>query len=190
MNSHLKGFIAVLITAGILGGLWWAYRETLVEGMRPSEGVRLMNAMEEGGVPNVKLQGLDGKVYDLTDFKDKVVIVNFWASWCAPCVEEFPSMAKLAMQFPNDLVILAISGDQDLAAVQAFLKAFPNLAENFKIFLDPELKVAKQFGTQVLPESYVLERGLKVYRKVVGTEKWDAPNALQFFKEITAARAQ
>lgn len=188
MSSHIKGFIAVLIAAGILGSLWWVYRETLIEGMRPSEGVRLMNAMEEGGVPDVKLQGYDGKIYDIKDFKDKVVIVNFWASWCAPCVEEFPSMLKLASQFPKDLVILAISGDQDLAAVQAFLKAFPNLPENFKIFLDPDLKVAKQFGTQVLPESYILERGLKVYRKVVGTEKWDGPNAVQFFKDIIEVR--
>lgn len=184
MNSHIKGFIAVLVVSGVLGALWWQYRETLLEGMQPSESVKQMNAMEEGGVPDVQLPGLDGKAYNIKDFKDKVVIVNFWASWCAPCVEEFPSMLKLAEQLPNDLVILAISGDQDVASVQTFLKVFPQRPDNFKIFMDSDQAIAKKFGTQVLPESYVLTRGLKIFRKVVGTEKWDTPQAVQFFKDI------
>ncbi len=188
MNSHLKGIIGVLIAAGVLGSVWWVYRETLLEGMKASEGARALNEMEEKGVPDVMLTGLDGKSYDIKQFQDKIVIVNFWASWCAPCVEEFPSMLKLAAQLPNDLVIVAISGDQDTSAVQAFLKVFPDRPENFKIFMDSDQAIAKKFGTQVLPESYVLTRGLKIFRKIVGTEKWDTEQAVQFFKDLAALK--
>lgn len=184
MSLHVKAFIAALMMATVLGSVWWIYRETLLEGMQASQGARILNEMEKNGVPDVKLTGLDGQQTDIKEFKDKVVIVNFWASWCAPCVEEFPSMLNLASEFPNDMVILAISGDSDRASVDAFLKAFPKRPANFLIFSDPNQELAKKFGTQVLPESYVLERGLKVYRKVVGTEKWDSPSAIQFFKEM------
>ncbi len=187
MNSHLKGIIGVLIAAGVLGSVWWVYRESLLEGMRASDGARAMNEMEQNGVPQVMLTGLDGKTFDIRQFEDKIVIVNFWASWCAPCVEEFPSMLKLASVLPKDLVILAISGDQDVSAVQAFLKVFPERPENFKIFMDSDQAIAKKFGTQVLPESYVLKRGLKIFRKIVGTEKWDSENAIQFFKAMAEA---
>jgi len=82
------------------------------------------------------------------------------------------------------MVVLAISQDKREDDLKAFMKAFEPLPSNFKILWDPEGEVPKAYGTEVLPESYVISPELKLVRKVVGVEVWDHKEAIQFFSDI------
>src|SRR5690606_28857729 len=115
----------------------------------------------KAGVPVFETQDITGKNINLVDFKNKVVIINFWASWCAPCEREFPSMIRLLKEFPDDLVLLAFSHDKNMEDLESFTKAFQVTdVPNFIVLWDKDRKLADEFGTKVLPESYLLSPGL------------------------------
>jgi thiol-disulfide isomerase/thioredoxin len=185
MKHAIKGFVAVLIFAGLLYLGWVRYEAFLTQGQRPPEGTRILNEMEKTGVPDFSLNDLSGKVVTLSDYKDKIVIVNFWASWCEPCVKEFPSLIRLLNTYPNDLVLLAISADYTLEDLTGFTKAFKvEKVPNFLVMWDEKQTVAEKYGTAVLPESYIIGPNLKLIRKVAGVEEWDTPMAIEFFKHL------
>lgn len=185
MKHLIKGLLAVVVLASVLGVGWWKYREFLTAGMKPTPGTQRLNEMESQGVPNFTTADLLGNQIVLSDFKDKVVIVNFWASWCEPCVEEFPSMVKLVNFFSGQVVMLAISADRKREDIDNFIKTYASsLPKDVIIVWDQDMSLARQFGTQVLPESFVLGKGLKLVRKVAGSEDWFAPGAVQLFQEI------
>ena len=96
MKHAIKGLAVVLVTGGILYFGWVQYEDFLTRGQRPPEGTLKLNEMEKTGVPDFTLKDLEGKDVTLSAYKGKVVIVNFWASWCEPCVKEFPSLIRLA----------------------------------------------------------------------------------------------
>lgn len=185
MKHAFRGLVAVVIFAGLLYAGWMRYEAFLTQGQRPPEGTRILNEMEMSGVPDFTLNDLSGKPIQLTAYNDKIVIVNFWASWCEPCVKEFPSLIRLLNAYPNDLVLLAISADYTLEDLTGFTKAFKvDQVPNFLVMWDEKQTVAAQYGTAVLPESYIIAPNRKLIRKVAGVEEWDTPMALEFFKSI------
>ncbi|MCB9084631.1 MAG: TlpA family protein disulfide reductase [Bdellovibrionaceae bacterium] len=163
---------------------WWKYQEFLMQGSRPPEGTQKLNQMEKKGVPDFTLNTLAGEPIQLSALKDKVVIVSFWATWCEPCVEEFPSLMNLIREFKGDIILLAISADNTLDELKAFIKAFKADDPNIKVMWDKDQKVADLYGTQVLPESYILGYDNTLIRKIAGVDKWDSPQALEYFKDI------
>lgn len=184
MHKHLKGLLSVLVVSGVLWGLWAKYAEVLERGQRPSEGTQKLNKFEIEGVPDFKLLDLKGKEVSLSDFKDKAVIVNFWASWCDPCVQEFPSLLKLIAHFKGEVVIVAISADRTKKDIEDFLKVFKATDPNLVILWDKDQAVAKKFGTSVLPESYILGKNTRFIRKIAGIDDWYNPQAIHFFEEL------
>jgi len=179
-----KGALAVLITAGILSVPLYYYWEYLTKGMRPPVATQKLNDMEKIGVPDFSIVDLDGKEISLKDYRGKLVLVNIWATWCAPCVKEFPSMKRLVQKFPNDLAILAVSYDRQREDIDAFIKAFGGIPSNFHIAWDKQKKTTEVFGTDVLPETYIISRDGKLIRKIAGEATWDEPMALDFFQEL------
>src|SRR6476620_6141832 len=149
-----RGALAVLVTAGILAFPLYTYWEYLTKGMRPPPATQKLNELEKG-VPDFTVSGLDGKAISLKDFRGKLVLVNIWATWCAPCVKEFPSMKRLVQTMNKGLVILAVSYDKHREDIDAFVKAFDGVPENFHIAWDKERKSTQIFGTDVLPETYI-----------------------------------
>lgn len=183
--KHLIALSVVLALTGAMAFGWFQYREFLHQGSRPTEALIKLNTMEKYGVPVFELEDIKGIKHSLEDYKDKVVIINFWASWCEPCVREFPSMLRLLKTFPHDVVILAISHDKDFEDLTTFVEAFDMQGlNNFLVFWDKETKIAKEYGTKVLPESFILSRGLNLERKVAGVEEWDQPLAIRFFESL------
>jgi len=178
-----KGALAVLITAGILAFPLYSYWEYLTKGMRPPAATLKLNDLEKG-VPDFSVTNLEGKLIKLSDFRGKLVLVNIWATWCAPCVKEFPSMKRLVEIMGKDLVILAVSYDRHREDIDAFIKAFGGVPANFHIAWDKERKTTDVFGTDVLPETYIISRDGKLIRKIAGEATWDDPMAVQFFKEL------
>lgn len=188
MKHILWGLIACSLVSAVMAFGWMRYKEFLTQGMRPTESTLKLNKMADTGVPHFEMQDISGKTVKLTDFSDKVVILNFWASWCAPCVKEFPSMIRLLKQFPDDVVLLAVSHDKTEDDLMSFLNAF-DVKEvlNFIVIWDKSTNLAKEYGTEVLPESYILRPGLKLERKVAGVEEWDQPLAIQYFQSLVDA---
>jgi thiol-disulfide isomerase/thioredoxin len=183
-----KGALAVLITAGILSVPLYYYWGYLTKGMRPPISTQKLNDMEKTGVPDFSIKDLEGKEVNVKDFRGKLLLVNIWATWCAPCVKEFPSMKRLLLKFPNDLAILAVSYDRQREDIDAFIKAFGGVPPNFHIAWDKERKTTDVFGTDVLPETYIIGRNGKMIRKIAGEATWDEPMAIDFFQELVNLR--
>lgn len=179
-----KGFLAVLVTAAVLSVPLYFYWEFLTKGMRPPEATLKLNDMETKGVPDFEVTSLSGDKIKLSGLRGKVVLINIWATWCAPCVKEFPSLKKLVETMNGEVLILAISYDRNREDIDTFIKAFGGVPENFKIAWDQERVTSSILGTDVLPETYILDRDGKLVRKIVGEATWDDPMAIDFFKKI------
>lgn len=109
-----------------------------------------------GPAPAFTLQTLEGKKVSLSDYKDQVVMINFWASWCGPCRQEMPYLNKLYDTYKKaGFVLLGVNLDEDVAAAKKFLDKTP---VTFPVLLDPTGKVADQFKNQAMPSSYFIDR--------------------------------
>jgi cytochrome c biogenesis protein CcmG/thiol:disulfide interchange protein DsbE len=130
---------------------------------------------------------IDGKPKHLTDLKGKVVILNFWATWCPPCVEETPALNHLQKYIESrNGVILGVAADEDVDAYEKFLR---DQAVVFPTYRDPSTKdnhspIAQSYGTSMYPETYVIDRRGKIARKFIGFQQWDSPDMLAYFDFI------
>jgi cytochrome c biogenesis protein CcmG/thiol:disulfide interchange protein DsbE len=117
-----------------------------------------------------KLPGVDGKTVRLSDFKGKVVILDFWATWCPPCKAEIPDFIALQKQYgPKGLQIVGVALDQEGAdAVKPFAK---EKGINYPIGLDPESTVPPSFGgVRGIPTTFVIDRKGNIVKKYVGAK--------------------
>jgi cytochrome c biogenesis protein CcmG/thiol:disulfide interchange protein DsbE len=125
---------------------------------------------------------IGGQSEQLSDFKGKVVVLNFWASWCPPCVNETPSMIHLQQYIASrNGLVLGASVDEDAAAYDKFLKDY---GVNFPTFRDPSKKISMDYGTSIYPETYVIDRHGKIARKIIGEQRWDSPEMLAYFDAL------
>lgn len=128
--------------------------------------------------PNFTLTNMQGEQVALADLKGKVVILNFWATWCPPCREEMPSMEMLYRKYKDQgLVILAVNVEQNGGPlVQAFLQRNPY---SFPILLDGEATVQNLYKVFRFPETFIIDRNGLVVEKVVGAIDWTSGPAYQ-----------
>jgi peroxiredoxin len=118
----------------------------------------------------------------LNQFRGQVVVLNFWATWCPPCMQELPSMMDMQNQLRSrGVVVLGVSIDVDDDAYHRFLK---QRGVNFVTVRDPEQKVAGIYGTSGWPESYIIDRQGVLRRKVVGPINWGSPEVMQFLSKL------
>jgi len=118
----------------------------------------------------------------LSQLRGKVVILNFWATWCTPCNEELPSLMDMQERMRNrGVVVLGVSIDVDNDAYHRFLK-LRNV--NFLTVRDPEQKVAAMYGTAGWPETYIIDRQGVMLRKIIGPINWNAPEITQFLSKL------
>src|SRR6202158_3668851 len=125
---------------------------------------------------------LAGKSEHLSDLKGKVVVLNFWATWCPPCVEETPALNRLQRYIDaRGGMVLGVSVDDDAAAYEKFLT---DQAVSFPTYRDPTKKSALEYGTSIYPETYIIDRRGKIARKVIGPQQWDSPDMRAYFDAI------
>jgi peroxiredoxin len=128
-----------------------------------------------------------GKPGHLTDFKGKVVVLNFWATWCPPCVEETPALNRLQKYIESRSgVVLGVAADEDPVAYEKFLH---EQGVVFPTYRDPSTRdnhspIAQEYGTSMYPETYVIDRHGKIARKFIGFQQWDSPDMLAYFDSI------
>jgi peroxiredoxin len=116
----------------------------------------------------------------LASYRGQVVLLNFWASWCAPCIQETPALLALHHDRP-DLAILSVSVDEDADAYQRFLQRFH---VDLNTVRDPDESAAKLYGTDGWPETYIIDRKGIIRRKVVGDPDWSNPEIREFLKGL------
>ncbi|MEP7366673.1 MAG: TlpA disulfide reductase family protein [Acidobacteriota bacterium] len=128
--------------------------------------------------PYFSLRADNGLTVTPTEFGGKVLIVNFWATWCPPCVEETPSMVAFANRYRDKgVVVFGISVDKSQKNYDNFIRRF---GITFLTSRDPEAKTSDLFGTYVYPETYVINREGKVVQKIIGGTNWTDPNLMRF----------
>src|SRR5271154_4935428 len=150
----------------------------------PPSLAALMPDATPKAVPAVSVVDANGKVQPLSALKGHVVILNLWATWCAPCVEELPAVGKLAAALGSGkVVIVAVNaGHDDAAKTAAFLKAHG--AANLSVYRDPDLSLLTAFGSQGLPFSVVIDAKGREIARASGPMKWDDPKAIAYFKSL------
>ncbi|HUA00873.1 MAG TPA: TlpA disulfide reductase family protein [Candidatus Aquilonibacter sp.] len=125
---------------------------------------------------------LDGKPTRLSDLRGQVVLVDFWASWCPPCVDEAPSLVALQQQIaPKGGTVLGVSIDDDESAYANFLQMYHI---DFPTFRDPSKKIETDYGTSMIPETYVIDRNGKIDRKIVGPQDWTSPSMMAYLDSL------
>src|SRR5262249_9733984 len=126
-------------------------------------------------VPEVSFTDGEGSRVDFGAFAGKTVLVNLWATWCAPCIKEMPSLERLQNQLDDKLTVIAISQDRGGAkAVDPFVVKLGLKA--VKIYLDPKSAVGRAFNVEGLPSSFLIDRDGKVVGRVDGEAVWDSPS--------------
>jgi len=108
--------------------------------------------------------------------RGRVVILDFWASWCPPCIEETPSLEEFARQFgPQGVVVLGVSSDRKEDQYKKFIQRF---RVPFETSRDPENGISASYGTFQLPETYLIDRNGRVVEKVISNQNWMDPEFL------------
>jgi cytochrome c biogenesis protein CcmG/thiol:disulfide interchange protein DsbE len=130
---------------------------------------------------------LDGKPAHLSDLRGKVVVLNFWATWCPPCVEETPALNRLQKYIASrNGVVVGVAADEDQAKYEKFLREQGVI---FPTYRDPGTKddhspIAQDYGTSMYPETYIIDRKGVILRKIIGTQDWNTPDLLAYFDAI------
>ncbi len=131
--------------------------------------------------PEFTVQDADRKV-SLSELRGQVVVLNFWATWCAPCVEEMPSLVQLQQRFKNKgLTVVGISIDVDGNAYHKFLKDYK---VDFLTVRDPDQKTSNLYGSFKWPETYIIDRNGIVRRKFIGAVEWSQPEIVDFLSKL------
>ena len=132
----------------------------------------------KGVAADFTLRDLDGREHKLSDYRGKIVFLNFWATWCPPCRAEIPSMGRLnEVMGSNDFVMLA-NTDENIKDLQAFVKEVPH---NFTVLSDADGKIQKLYQVFKFPETFVIDRQGRIVEHIVGARDWSSTEALKFF---------
>jgi len=194
MNKRWLAIISLAILIGLLISLGViTYRERTDVSSTASEGVggeidRLLKDMRIVKVPlitnpvEINLKDMHGSGVSLSDFRGKIVFLNFWTTWCPPCREEMPAMEKLHQRLKGgDFVMVGINLQEPASLVRAFFKKFEL---TFISLLDSDGAVAKTFGIRSIPTTLIFDKEGRIIGAAVGARKWDSRKAIALFDHL------
>ncbi|MFN3750382.1 MAG: TlpA family protein disulfide reductase [Thiobacillus sp.] len=136
--------------------------------------------------PQLKAQDLAGATRTLADYRGKVVLLNFWASWCPPCLREMPSMERLRVKMTGrPLAIVAVDSAETREDVDAFLA---KMQVGFPVLLDPDGSNTKRWKVFALPTTFLLDAAGRIRYVLTGPTEWDEGEALAKIEALLAER--
>lgn len=186
--------IAVLVLAAVLAAAAFLRVPSLLRDDRPplaeapapsdpaagrSGGLADFTAIDPPRLaPDTPFLDAAGRERTLADFRGRVVLLNLWATWCGPCVEEMPALDRLQARLGGeDFTVLALSQDRDGAArVEPFYREHGLAA--LEIYLDPQNRLMRALGAHGLPTTLLIDREGRIRRLLLGPAAWDAPEAV------------
>lgn len=137
---------------------------------------------EQVEAPDVIGTNPDGNTIRLTDFRGKVVFLNFWATWCIPCRLEMPAMERLYREFRGrGFVVLAVNVQEGSAAVRAFVR---ELKLTFPVVLDPKGAAAMAYAVRGLPATYLIDRNQFIVGRAIGAREWDSQDGRAYIRAL------
>lgn len=165
-NNALKALL-LLLTAAFVAVIAFSLRDT--------------SAKEGGKAPQFSITTDEGRHITPTSFGGRVLILNFWATWCAPCIQEIPSLDEFQKQFAkNGVVVLAVSVDKNPQKYRNFLD---HVHVSFDTSRDPDANLSAEYGTFQYPESYIIKDG-RVMRKIPNAENWLSDDMKQYVQSL------
>ena len=121
-----------------------------------------------------------GKKASLADFSGKFLILNFWATWCSPCLKEMPDLDQVYQSLgPENLTVLAVSMGESRERVRKFLK---KRNYSFPVMTDPEMEITRLYGVRNIPITYLVDPSGVIIGRALGPRKWSEPKLLNFFR--------
>lgn len=145
---------------------------------KENKGISELPALPGNPAPEFTLAGPSGEV-KLAALKGNLVLVHFWATWCPPCREELPSLARLNSQMTGrPFRLLAVSIDKD--GNEAVQRLFGQLGISMPVLLDPTSQVAQQYGITGVPETFIISPSGAIIKKIVGPMEWTSPEAIAY----------
>jgi thiol-disulfide isomerase/thioredoxin len=134
--------------------------------------------------PALKLKDLDGKTLDLAQLKGKVVLINFWATWCPPCRREMPSMERLSQAFKGQpLVVLAVDVGEDPDTIEAFNSQLDTVP-TFPILLDTRSRTMQSWKVAGLPTTFLVDKRGRIVASAIGGREFDHPEMVQAIRGL------
>ena len=142
----------------------------------------------KAGIPiEIRLNDTDGRAVSLSDFRGKIVFLNFWTTWCPTCRIEMPSMEKLHQKFKDgNFAMVTINLQEPPARVKEFFKEFKL---TFTALLDTGGEVGIMFGINQIPTTYILDKEGRIIGKAIGPREWDSPKSTALFEHLTNRQA-
>jgi cytochrome c biogenesis protein CcmG, thiol:disulfide interchange protein DsbE len=166
LNKILRALLVVLTVcfATVIG---WTLRDS--------------SAKEGGLAPDFSVKTDQGTVVTANSFGGKVLVLNFWATWCAPCVQEIPSLSEFQKRFAKSgVVVVAISVDKNEQKYKTFLE---RIHVSFATAHDPNMDVSDEYGTFQFPETYIIKNG-RIMRKFPNAEDWLSDDMTQYVQSL------
>ena len=131
---------------------------------------------------DAEIMNLDGKTSKLADYKNKVIMLNLWATWCQPCRAEMPSMQKMYNNYKNkDFTIIAVSQGENLNTVKNFSNSNHY---NFPIFIDKNNEIARSYSTGSIPTTYLINKQGYLIAQFIGGREWNSKEAIDLINEL------
>jgi thiol-disulfide isomerase/thioredoxin len=128
----------------------------------------------------IKLTDLNGNEVDLTDYKGKTIFVNFWATWCRPCIQEMPSIAALQTQLKGKNIEFFFASDEEVDKIQKFMES-RKMNLNFVRIENPE-----SLGIEALPTTFIFDGNGELVFSEVGYRKWDEPATVDMVSKLVS----
>ena len=173
-SNAIKSAVLVLIVGA---ATYFAIRQ------REERAVAVGDDAPEFSVPTLSSGSLDLKKY-----RGQVVVLNLWATWCPPCVEETPSLVRFAEKVQeHGVAVLSVSVDEDQKALQDFVGKYHI---TYPVGRDPLRALSARYGTYQFPETYILDRHGRVAEKVIGPSDWSDPRMESFVLNLAGASHQ
>jgi len=179
-------FGAVVLIAVLYGIRTFSVHAPSTPPTPPASLARLVPAKQAASVPAVTFNGTDGQKHTLASFKGRYVLLNLWATWCAPCVKELPALAELQGAMADGrLTVVAVDVARGTPAdAAAFLKT--HSASRLTPYIDPDLALMRAFGAYGLPLTILIDDKGREIARSVGPADWSAPESIEYFKALTA----
>jgi thiol-disulfide isomerase/thioredoxin len=172
--------------AALAAALLWTAGATAAE--LPPLSHSLTPAAANTPAPPLRLKDIEGRFHDIAALKGKVVLVNFWATWCPPCRREMPSMDRLARKLAGeDFVVLAVDVGEDADTVETFLSQLDG-GHAFPILLDTRGHTLRAWGGGGLPTTYLVDRQGRIAYTAVGGREFDHPEIERTVRELLARK--
>ena len=147
----------------------------------------IMQIPATGDPVEIKLNDADGGPHKLSDFRGKIVFLNFWTTWCPTCRIEMPSMEKLHQKFKDsDFTLVTINLQEPGSRVKEFFKEFKL---TFTALMDTSGDVGVMFGINQIPTTFILDQRGRIIGKALGPRVWDSPKSIALFERLTQRRA-